>query len=84
MVLYWRKDNQVVKLVLELILAYWHSLAFIPKVVLEKIRNRCFKFLWFGKKDNNRIPRLRSGKPFLSQNNRVMGAKKNPFFFVRH
>jgi hypothetical protein len=35
----------LVKVVLEAILVYWISLAWVPKRILEKIRKLCFKFI---------------------------------------
>jgi hypothetical protein len=43
----------LVKFVLEAIPIYRHSLAFIPKGVLEKIS---FRFLWYQKKESEGIP----------------------------
>jgi hypothetical protein len=36
----------LVKSVLEVILVYWHLLAYIPKGVLTSIRKICFNYLW--------------------------------------
>jgi hypothetical protein len=36
----------LVKSVLEVILVYWHLLAYIPKGVLTSIREICFNYLW--------------------------------------
>jgi hypothetical protein len=38
----------LVKSVLEAIPVFWHTLAHIPKGVLERIRKCCFNFLWKG------------------------------------
>jgi len=43
----------LVKSMLDAIPIYWHSLAFIPKGVLEKIS---FRFLWYQKKESEGIP----------------------------
>jgi hypothetical protein len=42
--------------VLEAILAYWHTLAYILVGVLEKIRRKVFNFLWTRDKENDGIP----------------------------
>jgi hypothetical protein len=34
---------------------YWHSLVFIPKGILEKIKKMSFRFLWSGKKESEGI-----------------------------
>jgi hypothetical protein len=36
----------LVKFVMEAIPIFWHTLAHIPKGILEKIRKVCFNFLW--------------------------------------
>ena len=41
----------LVKYVLEGILVYQLSLESFPKFIQEKIRQKCFKFMWVGKKD---------------------------------
>jgi hypothetical protein len=41
----------LINLVLEAILVYYHTLAHIPKWILEKIRKFCFNFLWQGSND---------------------------------
>lgn len=41
----------LVKTVLEAILVYWMSIAWIPKGVLDKLWLICFSFLWQGKKE---------------------------------
>jgi len=46
----------LLKLVLEAILVYWTTLAYIPKGTLEKIQHLCFRFLWAGKMDIIGIP----------------------------
>jgi hypothetical protein len=46
----------LVKFVLEVILVYWHTMAYIPKVVLETIKKKCFKFMWTRKRENEGIP----------------------------
>ena len=46
----------LIKLVLEEILVYWMSLAWIPKSILEKTRKICAKFLWIGKKKHLILP----------------------------
>jgi hypothetical protein len=46
----------LVKSVLEAILVYWISLAWVPKGTLEKIRRICFKFLWAGQKESFVMP----------------------------
>jgi len=38
----------LVKVVLKSILVYWMSLKWIPKGILDKIRQQCFRFIWFG------------------------------------
>ena len=35
----------LVNLVLEVILVFWHNMLYIPKGVLEKIKKSCFKFI---------------------------------------
>jgi len=35
-----------VKAILEVIIVYWISLAWVPKGVLETIRRICYKFIW--------------------------------------
>jgi hypothetical protein len=44
------------KSVLESILMYWMSIAHIPKCILNKIRKRCFNFLWTTKREKEGIP----------------------------
>jgi hypothetical protein len=44
------------KSVLEAIPVYWMSLAWIPKGILEKARQICFRFIWAGTKDNHVVP----------------------------
>lgn len=46
----------LVKSVLEAILVYWISIAWIPRGVLDKIRRICFSFLWQGKKEEHSRP----------------------------
>jgi hypothetical protein len=46
----------LVKVVLESILVYWMSIAHIPKGILDKIRKKCFSFLWVGKREKKGIP----------------------------
>jgi hypothetical protein len=46
----------LVKSVLEAILVYWMSLAWIPKGILERIRKLCSKFLWAGNQEKVIIP----------------------------
>jgi hypothetical protein len=46
----------LVKSVLEAILVYWMSLAWIPKGILEKMRKLCFTYLWQGNKDKKVYP----------------------------
>jgi hypothetical protein len=41
----------LIKSVLEAIPVYWHTLAHIPKGILEKIKKFCFNFLWQGSSD---------------------------------
>lgn len=48
--------TDLVKPILVTIPVFFHSLAYIPKGVLEKIRKKCFKFLLTDKKDNEGIP----------------------------
>jgi hypothetical protein len=48
--LFWRPPlftgtQTLVKAVLEATLVYWHSLTYIPKAILNKIRKMCFRFL---------------------------------------
>jgi hypothetical protein len=43
------------KSVLEAIVVFWHALDFITKGVLETIRKKCFKFLWYRKIENEEI-----------------------------
>jgi hypothetical protein len=42
----------LVKLLLKEILVYWHLLSHVPKGVLERVRRKCFSFLWKGKLDH--------------------------------
>jgi hypothetical protein len=49
----------LVKAVLEAILVYWMSLAWIPKGILEKMRKLCFLYLWQGNKDKKVLPWVR-------------------------
>lgn len=35
---------------------YWHSLAYIPKGMVEKIKKKCFSFLWSRKGEREGIP----------------------------
>lgn len=46
----------LVKLVLEAILVYLISLAWIPRGVLERESKICFKFLWAGSQDHFFLP----------------------------
>jgi hypothetical protein len=46
----------LVKSVLESILVYWISLAWLPKGTLEKLRRTCFRFLWAGSKEHFVLP----------------------------
>jgi hypothetical protein len=46
----------LVKSVLEGILVYWLSLSHIPKGILEKIRKKCFSFLWVCKREKEGMP----------------------------
>ena len=46
----------MVKSVLEVILVYSMSLAWIPKEFLEKVRRICSRFLWNGKSENSVTP----------------------------
>jgi hypothetical protein len=39
----------LIKSILEAIPVFWHTLAHIPKRILEKIRKVCFNYLWKGK-----------------------------------
>jgi hypothetical protein len=49
----------LVKSVLEAIIVYWMSLAWIPKGTLEKVRHTCFRFLLDGSKDHFVKPRVK-------------------------
>jgi hypothetical protein len=44
------------KYVLEAIHVYWMSLAWIPKGILEKARQICFRFIWARTKENHVVP----------------------------
>lgn len=44
------------KSILEAISVYWMDLARIPKGILEKVRNLCFKFLWEGSQEKHVFP----------------------------
>lgn len=46
----------LVKSILEATAVYWHSLAYIPMGILEKIKKRCFQFLWKGGKNIGGLP----------------------------
>ena len=45
----------LIKGVLQSILVYQSSIAYIPKGILTKIRKKCFSFLWTASKQNNDI-----------------------------
>jgi hypothetical protein len=44
------------KLVLEATPVYWHSFAYIPVGILDKILRKCFNFLWKGKSEKGIPP----------------------------
>jgi hypothetical protein len=46
----------LVKLILESIPIYWLSIHHIPKGILDKIKRKCFKFLWSSKILEEGIP----------------------------
>jgi hypothetical protein len=46
----------LVKSILESIHVYWLSIAHIPKGILDKIRRKCFNFLWSGRRLEEGIP----------------------------
>ena len=46
----------LLKSVLQSILVYWASIAYIPKGILTKIRKLCFSFLWITSKHIEGIP----------------------------
>jgi len=41
----------LIKFVVESILVYWMYLAWIPKGILEKIQQLCYKFIWLRNQD---------------------------------
>ena len=53
---------KLVKSILEANLIYWHLLAYIPKVIVEKISKKCFSFLWERNKQKECIPLVKWNK----------------------
>jgi hypothetical protein len=55
----------LLKSILEVIPMFWHSMLYIPKGVLEKIRKTRFKFLWSRKneKRENSISQMEDYSP---------------------
>jgi len=46
----------LVKSVLQNVLVYWLSISHIPKGILDKMRRKCFRFVWMEKKKVEGIP----------------------------
>jgi hypothetical protein len=46
----------LVKSVLESVLVYWFSISHIPKGILDKMRRKCFRSVWMGKRKAEGIP----------------------------
>jgi hypothetical protein len=72
----------LVKSILEAILVYWMSLAWIPKGILERIKKICSKFMWVGTKDKQVIPWVRWSTLAIPK---VLGGwgLKNIFLFAK-
>ena len=46
----------LVKFILESIPMYWLSLAHVPNIILSKIMQRCFNFMWLGGRKREGFP----------------------------
>ena len=49
-------QHVLLQYILQRIPLYWISLEKVPKIILEKIRNINFHFLWYGTRDKEAIP----------------------------
>ena len=73
----------LVKVVLEAIVVYWMSLAWIPKRILEKARRICFRFLWSGKQETHVTPWVRWERISIPKGLGGWGLK-NIFLFAKY
>ena len=72
----------LIKIVLEAILVYWMSLAWIPKGILEEARGICFCFLQSGEKDVQVTPWVWWGRIVVPKGLEGRGLK-NIFVFSK-
>jgi hypothetical protein len=61
---------------LEAIIVYWQSLAYIPKSILHKIKKTIFVFLWIGRHEKENMALVRWERLVKPKKEGVWGLKK--------
>ena len=72
----------LLKAVLQSIPVYWVTIAYIPKGILQKLRKKCFSFLWMAKRHSEGIP-LAKWQLLASPKELGGWGIKNPFLFCQ-